>query len=396
MGRPLLVPAWFRDVLEKAAQQLSLFDEQAHPRHGKGSPKGGQFAPKGGAKQGGAKAEARPPRRKRSHGDTESALAAAVHNARLDGTTKYVYGVYRGSFGGVEGVFDEPPPFKKQHYRVTPDGKVELVKPEYDNTPKGIADPDEAREYILRTLAEKPEGMDPYDLGKPVDQATWEDVYQPMFDDGTLEYDEDSETVRLRQSEAPASPAPAGKPEGGAKLGDVVSQERHENLTGCHKKRFWPYTYISRNRPFWGGFSSQLEEALPEGAAFALLPDVDLPEGAKGALVTSEPLEQTFADNVQLTLQREAQDASAFADSSVARLTVGQKVRIAGEDLTVEKVDLSGDKPRALLRDKSNYPVDIDDDLLEQYGEKIEPAGEQPLRKSRRTVVAFVGGGTRG
>ncbi len=215
MGRPLLVPAWFRDVLEKAAQQLSLFDEQAHPRHGKGSPKGGQFAPKGGAKQGGAKAEARPPRRKRSHGDTESALAAAVHNARLDGTTKYVYGVYRGSFGGVEGVFDEPPPFKKQHYRVTPDGKVELVKPEYDNTPKGIADPDEAREYILRTLAEKPEGMDPYDLGKPVDQATWEDVYEPMFDDGTLAYDEDSDTVRLANNGAP--PGKPDKPPAGTK-----------------------------------------------------------------------------------------------------------------------------------------------------------------------------------
>ncbi|MGD9497965.1 MAG: hypothetical protein AB7Y46_16800 [Armatimonadota bacterium] len=44
--RPLLI---FGDLaaLRKAARQLSLFDEQDHPRHPAGSPKGGQFAPKG-------------------------------------------------------------------------------------------------------------------------------------------------------------------------------------------------------------------------------------------------------------------------------------------------------------------------------------------------------------
>ena len=47
--RPLMVPPWFRDLLVKAAQQLSLFDESKVARHAKG-PKGGQFAPKGGGK----------------------------------------------------------------------------------------------------------------------------------------------------------------------------------------------------------------------------------------------------------------------------------------------------------------------------------------------------------
>ena len=47
--RPLLVPPWFRDLLVKAAQQLSLFDESKVARQPRG-PKGGQFAPKGGGK----------------------------------------------------------------------------------------------------------------------------------------------------------------------------------------------------------------------------------------------------------------------------------------------------------------------------------------------------------
>lgn len=62
-NRPLLVPPGFKarleDLLKAVGGQLSLFDEQAHPRHGKGSEKGGQFAPKGGG-GGGGQAAARP------------------------------------------------------------------------------------------------------------------------------------------------------------------------------------------------------------------------------------------------------------------------------------------------------------------------------------------------
>lgn len=60
-GRPLMVPPWLRDLLVKAAGQLSLFDESKVARHAKG-PKGGQFAPKGGGKRGRGKAKSQPAR----------------------------------------------------------------------------------------------------------------------------------------------------------------------------------------------------------------------------------------------------------------------------------------------------------------------------------------------
>ncbi len=198
--------------------QLSLFDESNVARQPKGSDKGGQFAPKGGGQQslfGAAATEPQKPKkqagpkRRRNDGDLESALAAASHNAQVDNEDKYVYGVYRGSFGGLMGVFNEPPAVGTSYYHATPDGEVERVEYEHDNTAHGITDPDEARAHILEALAAAPEGVDAYDLSRPVHQATWEGVYEDMLRDGAIVYDEEADVVLA----APAADAEPDLPE---------------------------------------------------------------------------------------------------------------------------------------------------------------------------------------
>ncbi len=76
-GRPLMIPSWLLAKLEELNKaiggQLSLFDETAHPRHGKGSSKGGQFAPKGGVKGGGGGGQPKMPNPATQHGRAQVA-----------------------------------------------------------------------------------------------------------------------------------------------------------------------------------------------------------------------------------------------------------------------------------------------------------------------------------
>src|SRR5262245_37528585 len=70
----LLMPAWLQYGETVAARSYN-WDEQKHPRHEKGDPRGGQFAPGGGGGSGGAAAAA-------DEAETRGAAAARWQGSR--------------------------------------------------------------------------------------------------------------------------------------------------------------------------------------------------------------------------------------------------------------------------------------------------------------------------